>query len=517
VLSTGVAAVVIAMVLVAFFWHRQQNQQAETLVNAMMIAPPESVPNAVDQLRRYGGRATSKLEAIFDSTVDPKPRLRAAVALASLGELGKAKQDFLIRSVSGSLNILEGECPNIVQALSSVKDSAADELLRRMEEEERIDIKVRYATVSLHLGDARPSRQLLALGTDPTDRVAFIHGYREWHGDLSEFPRMLRDNEESSFRSGLCAALGGISAQDLSADVKQELSETLAGLYEHASDGGTHSAAGWALRQWEFELPRIAPSKPPLEGRDWYVNDLGMRMLKINSGSFPRKTEGGKLQEVVLTRSFYLCNREVSVSLFQRFMNDSDVNTEKPDRPEHNKRFSATGEHPVQAVSWEDAVLFCNWLSCQEKLTPCFARANGTWICNVRATGYRLPTEAEWEYACRAGTTTEYSCGDDVSVLRSYAVFGASMTEKCGSKLPNAWGLFDIHGNVYEWCQDWYGVFGDAEQLEDPMGPRTGRSRVLRGGSFLSLARSLRSASRNGNRPAYRNLLVGFRVARTYP
>src|SRR5205823_2887430 len=116
---------------------------------------------------------------------------------------------------------------------------------------------------------------------------------------------------------------------------------------------------------------------------------------------------------------------------------------------------SPSPEHPVQCVSWIDAVLFCNWLSQREHRSQAYVRDSSGWQLVPGAGGYRLPTEAEWEHACRAGTTTEYISGDDERFLGSYAVYLSNQTAICGSRMPNPWGLFDVHGNVYEWCQDW--------------------------------------------------------------
>ena len=123
----------------------------------------------------------------------------------------------------------------------------------------------------------------------------------------------------------------------------------------------------------------------------------------------------------------------------------------------------------MQQVSWFQAVAFCNWLSHCEGLTPCYRLSKtGTdvekdWKCdlNRQASGYRLPSEAQWEYACRAVSQTQYAFGDDEGLLAEYGYYDSnskSRTWPAGGKLPNGWGLFDMHGNVWEWCQDWYGV-----------------------------------------------------------
>ena len=159
-----------------------------------------------------------------------------------------------------------------------------------------------------------------------------------------------------------------------------------------------------------------------------------------------------------------------------------------------------TSQFPVEMVNWDDAVEFSRKLSEQEGVE------------------YRLPTEAEWEYACRAGTTTAYSFGDDVAQLGEYAWYSgnSSSTHPVGELKPNAWGLYDMHGNVYEWCQDWHGPYGKETVLIDPTGPVSGERRVLRGGAFNDRPKIVRSAYRTNSQPAYRSYTLGFRLARTY-
>ena len=135
----------------------------------------------------------------------------------------------------------------------------------------------------------------------------------------------------------------------------------------------------------------------------------------------------------------------------------------------------------------------------------------------AEALHYRLPTEAEWEYACRAGSVTEYASGDDESFLSRYAVFRRGKTEPGGNKMCNGWGLFDTHGNVYEWCQDWYATYGIAFAVTDPAGPALGDERVQRGGMFFNQADLTSSAYRHTHMPYPRLYCFGFRLARTCP
>ena len=165
---------------------------------------------------------------------------------------------------------------------------------------------------------------------------------------------------------------------------------------------------------------------------------------------------------------------------------------------------------PVEHVSWNDAVAFCGKLSERE------------------GAEYRLPTEAEWEYACRAGTTTAFVFGDDISSLFwgddispliEYAWYvhnSSGTTHPVGELKPNARSLFDMHGNVYEWCQDWYGDY-DLQVVSDPTGPASGSERVLRGGAFSTRPELVRAANRYSDLPDDRSLHCGFRLARTNP
>ncbi|GHV94006.1 hypothetical protein AGMMS50293_03260 [Spirochaetia bacterium] len=230
----------------------------------------------------------------------------------------------------------------------------------------------------------------------------------------------------------------------------------------------------------------------------------------IQSGTFtmgsPASEEGRKRDEIqheVTVSSFYMGKHEVTQQEYQRLMGNN---------PSRNK-----GDYlPVEQISWYDAVAYCNAKSLAEGLTPAYM-INGkdiTW--DKSADGYRLPTEAEWEYACRAGSTTAYSFGANItsSQAKHGANSGGSVT--VGSYMPNAKGLYDMHGNVWEWCWDRYGDY-PGEAQTGPSGPSSGANRVNRGGGWASKeGYILRSANRDFDSPDHQSAYLGFRVARTY-
>jgi formylglycine-generating enzyme required for sulfatase activity len=352
---------------------------------------------------------------------------------------------------------------------------------------------------------------------DPIQRTVLIDTFRSWHGDVEKLVPMAQAFSDGASRSGICLALGSIPVEEMT--TRRAWKVVLSEWYRDAVNTGTCSAARWALQRWQMELPEIPSSDGADEGREWYVNSLGMTMLKIPSGQFARKDDEQDIeQRVNLSRSFFLSDHEVSVGLFEKFLDDDEAEIAE-DWNGARMSYSLTDECPVTAVSWFDAALFCNWLSRREGLTPCY-ESRGQGHCDVGRSGqygngYRLPTEAEWEYACCAGTVTQHTCGEDESFLGGYAVYLANQTQPCGSRLPNCWGLFDMHGNVSEWCQDGFAPYFAWPEIEDPLCLNKKDLRAVRGGSFLGHARVLRSAYRIGVRPDDRPVDSGFRVART--
>ncbi len=234
---------------------------------------------------------------------------------------------------------------------------------------------------------------------------------------------------------------------------------------------------------------------------DSVSNSLGMKLVRIQPGSFTRGSDRGDWDErtthqVTISQPFLMSVTEVTNAQYEQF------------DPQHRQfrgklGFSHNDEEAVVFVSWENAAAFCKWLSEREGET------------------YRLPTEAEWEYACRAGTTTPYYTGETLpkpfhkNVGMSWFPGRKSDNDivplHVGKTPPNMWGLYDMHGNVEEWCLDWYGPYA-AKAQQDPVGCANGDFRVTRGGSHSTTLEFLRSANRSGTLPEDKSWLIGFRV-----
>ncbi len=213
----------------------------------------------------------------------------------------------------------------------------------------------------------------------------------------------------------------------------------------------------------------------------------------------------------VVVSSFYIDKHPVTQAEYQRVM-------------EKNPSRWKAGANPVEQVRWSDVVRYCNARSRLDGREPCYDLQR--WECNFDANGYRLPTEAEWEYACRAGTKTAYSFGNSPSKLKDYAWFkdnSGSKPRPVGQKRPNPWGLYDMHGNVWEWCNDYYKVdYYQQSPEENPKGPKAGETKVVRGGAWKFSADSCRSAYRYNEDPGYVDAcfgydIYGFRCVRNAP
>ncbi|MHC4121635.1 MAG: formylglycine-generating enzyme family protein [Planctomycetota bacterium] len=255
----------------------------------------------------------------------------------------------------------------------------------------------------------------------------------------------------------------------------------------------------------------VAKAPSPSVGES--KTESGVEMVRLDGGRFLMgdKDEIDATPHEVILSPFYVDKHLVTQAEYERVMG------ENPSRWK-------SGENPVEQVRWSDAVRYCNKRSELEGFQPCYDLE--TWECDFEANGYRLPTEAEWEYACRAGTRTAYFFGDNSSRLSDYAWFednSGGKPQPVGGKPANPWGLYDMHGNVWQWCNDFYQVdYYQQSPEDDPRGPKTGDKKVVRGGAWKFSADSCRSGYRYNENPGYADVcfgydIYGFRCVRNAP
>jgi formylglycine-generating enzyme required for sulfatase activity len=269
------------------------------------------------------------------------------------------------------------------------------------------------------------------------------------------------------------------------------------------------SALLLAVMLWPQRPPtQAAEKKPPRE----ITNSIGMKLVLIPAGKFimgSPKTDRIREDEesehkVEITRPFYMGIHEVTQKQYKMVMgkNPSYFSSDLSALGSDDVKGLDTDQFPVENLSWNDAKEFCEKLSAMEKKKG---------IERV----YRLPSEAEWEFACRGGTSssTPFHFGKALSARQANFDWKVGRTTKVGSYKKNAFGLYDMHGNVWEWCNDWYDEdYYHHSPKKDPQGPKNGSARVIRGGSWSSEGRNCRSAYRLGDEPGNRNLNHGFRV-----
>ena len=255
-------------------------------------------------------------------------------------------------------------------------------------------------------------------------------------------------------------------------------------------------------REISLEDEQGFPRCPTLEA-NYIFSSIVAGHFDMGSGvDEPDRSDDELLHRVVISQPFLMGQTEVTQRLYKMVMNENPARFKDKDRP-------------IESVSWFDAISFCNELSLLEGLSQCYQIEGGYvgWKAGLACDGYRLPTEAEWEYAARAGVDSFYSGGDDISKVW-YGKTAGGQTQAVAKKPSNVWRLFDMSGNVSEWTWDYYGMYS-VENFRDPKGPNEGLYRVLRGGDWMHIPSFARVNTRQESAPARRSPYIGFRIVQS--
>jgi serine/threonine protein kinase/formylglycine-generating enzyme required for sulfatase activity len=558
-------------------WESVSEKVAQALVSANQV----SLGPWLDALRRVRGELNTPLAAIFRDKDKNRPeaeRMLAGNILADYANddpnlIADLLMDANARAYAAFFPIaqsLESKTLPLFRAeidkRATLGDNGRDAEVVKDQLAER---QARAAIALLRMGRAAEIMPLLRHSTDPRLRSFLVN----WLSPLGADPRVIAAelqrlpatakptptqgqqfmdavlfHPEVSERRALILALGTYGTELLSPGEREPLVSRLLDQYQTDPDAGIHGAAEWTLRQWNRgdDLAKADEQLGELKDRGhrrWYVNGQGQAFAIIEGpveflmGSPPGEPDReGPIEDRHrrnIPRRFAIAAKEVTVDQFQRFLRENpgysfDSNL--------SRKYNPDPGGPRGAVSWYMAVHYCNWLSRKEGLGQeelCYLPKDekdyehGVTIPGdvLERRGYRLPTEAEWEYACRAGALTSRYYGDSPGLLGRYARHAANSQDHawtCGGLLPNDLGLFDSLGNVFEWCQDqayYYRPGGNGTIIDNgyiSSDININNNLLLRGGAFAFPPASVRSADRYWNLPTYRGNNSGFRPTRTY-
>ena len=493
--------------------------------------------------------------------LDPQTHLRQGLALRAEGF---RPLSIAAAATSGGAPDLQAKSQEQSAAISIPPIKAASVWQRPLPSEDQKDhLAQRQANglIALYtLGHRDPFWSALAHHPDPRLRSELIERIARFDIDLRPLVEALAPSSTHavSVRRALLMALGGVPRDRLDAQrLLPELTNQVAELYQLDPDAGVHSAAEYALRRWgQHDLLRVeargsvTPDASTPARSHWWVTPHGHTMIVLpgplrftmgSPGNEPhRNHHEERPQRRIVWRSIAASSKEVTVAQFLRF---------RPNHPQATQ-YGTDPDSPVNMVTWFDAAAYCNELSRAEGLTPCYPEPIGPDMMLLPGvpvgSGYRLPTEEEWEYLCRAGATTSRYYGHSRALIDRYAVtqeHAEETTSPVGRRQPNDFGFFDTLGNLFEWCHDRH-LSGEPGIARSPVVPRValgsvmvpqtasgfgldpwflinrekverGQQRVMRGGSFLYMSTQARCAYRDKN-PANRpEPYLGFRVVRT--
>ncbi|MBI3837012.1 MAG: SUMF1/EgtB/PvdO family nonheme iron enzyme [Planctomycetia bacterium] len=397
------------------------------------------------------------------------------------------------------------------------------------------------AVALLQLGVGHRVWPLLVHSDDPRVRSHLIELFCLLKTDPRPLIARLDEEPNASARRAILLALGSYEQDQLAEQDRRTLIDRCANLYASDPDAGIHAASEWVLRHWGQSTALLAPAVPRAgsgqPAAEWYLGPEGHTLAVIDGrasatiGS-PKTEQSRSLTEkphpVTIGRKFALGTKEVTVDQFRRFIQATGLKM-----PPFTSKHSPDDNGPMIMITWYRAAQYCRWLSEQAGLPEdqmCYPAIDEIReglqprVDYLKRTGFRLPTEAEWEFSARAGATTSRAFGSSEELLPHYAWYLSNASDRawpCGNLKPNDFGLFDMHGNVWEWCgEHWTSYFEKPTDHDsaDLTVVDAASNRVLRGGSFDSAAKAVRSAFRDRfEKPQFGSDEIGFRIARTLP
>jgi eukaryotic-like serine/threonine-protein kinase len=558
-------------------WSSLGRQIAEALV----VADPSSIGAWRDAFRPVRGPLSNSFATIFRekfrdedvSREETRPEVQHAVAASILVDYAaddpKLLADLLMdadpKAFAALFRVAQPQSEKVLPVLQTELDKSLknDAVLTENAKDKLAARQARAAVAMFRMGKTAPIWPLLRHSRDPRLRSFIVNWLKPLGADpkiiAAELDRLDPNADstpakgqhqmdatlfhpETSPRRALILALGTYGTEDLSSDQLEPLLFKLISLYRDDPDAGVHGAAEWTLRQWGHhdklkEVDAQLMKAKDWTNRRWFINGQGQTFAVIEGpvefrmGSPASDTDRDRAEtphDVSIVRRFAIAAKEVTVQQYQPFAKTNRAAYEVAEV--YLKRHSPDPDCPMIGFNWYIAAAYCNWLSEQEKIPRnqwCYQPNDsghygpGMTIPDdvLRRTGYRMPTEAEWEYACRAGTMTTRYYGQSLDLLVRYAWYNKNSGERTwsvGSLLPSDLGGFDMLGNAFEWTQDENAAYQETGDTPSSVRPSDDTQRLLRGGGFNDPPGLVRAAHRFGFNPSPRLVTFGLRLSRTY-
>ncbi|MEM1227654.1 MAG: protein kinase [Planctomycetota bacterium] len=555
----------------AAFWTAADRR---LVVKELVSTNPESQPPLRSLLSPIGELLLDDLERVFsDSEASDGQRLGAANAIAEyarddIDKLG----ELLTIATPEQFSVLypkvaSDPAPSTIAKFRRIASTLPPPGLGSVERVPFGQRRANAAVTLLRLKQPDDAMGVFSMDDDPEAMTQFLFRCRprgvkvpSLLDCLSIVGAAASGRSPEPFLHPLLLALGEFELDEIPSAARDPLIQRLAGWYREHPRSSVHGAAGWLLRRWgEHSIAREVDQtvRPFSPDRDWFTQAVTVRPSGVDGespltktfyftfvifphgeyqigspGDEPDRDKDEDQHRIELTRSFAILDREITFEELIAF---------SPDYADYAAQYDATLANAGAGANWYDAVRCCRWMGQQAGLSeaeqayadpdslsvedyprevdPSAAWAPRNWPLRLDRPGFRLPTESEWEVACRSGTRTRFGFGGQLDLLGHFGWFSENSQRRIHSPRelrPNLRGLFDMHGNLYEWHHDWYDE-DPSQRVLDPVGPLTGSARGYRGSSWAAGDTSCRTANRNSNTPTFRASYRGFRLALTLP